>query len=129
MEIGPVWVFEVDGGKGKKPVLAGGLCLATEKGNPFYGKILEEYTGLPFYDSEGKISSYIMNPLITRLFLEKGLRRWQHRGDKRQLFLPGRILQPSRSCDRTLEKDGQHPYYSLVYSELATSSAKMEKVP
>ena len=74
LEKGPVWAFEIDGGNGKRPSLAGGLCLASEKGNPFYGQILEEYTSLPFYDKDGNISSFTMNPLITRIFLEKGLK-------------------------------------------------------
>ncbi|MBO7562760.1 MAG: glycosyl transferase [Bacteroidales bacterium] len=74
LEKGPIWAFEIDGTNGKKASLAGGLCLAAEKGNPFYKTILEEYLNLPFYDKEGKISSFTMNPLITRLFVEKGLR-------------------------------------------------------
>ncbi|MBR0314078.1 MAG: glycosyl transferase [Bacteroidales bacterium] len=74
VEKGPIWAFEIDGNKGKKPSLAGGLCLAAEKGNPYYGKILEEYESLPFYDKDGKISSFTMNPLLTRIFLEKGLK-------------------------------------------------------
>ena len=74
VERGPVWAFEVDGGNGKKPSLAGGLCLASEKDNPYYGRILEEYLNMSFYDESGNISSFTMNPLITRIFLEKGLK-------------------------------------------------------
>jgi mannosyltransferase OCH1-like enzyme len=74
LEKGPVWAFEVDGLGGKRPSLAGGLCLASEKENPFYKEILDEYVNLSFYDKTGKISSFTMNPLITRIFLGKGLK-------------------------------------------------------
>lgn len=74
VEKGPIWAFEIDGNKGKKPSLAGGLCLASEKENPYYGIILEEYLHMSFYDKTGSISSFTMNPLITRIFIEKGLK-------------------------------------------------------
>ena len=74
LEKGPVWAFEIDGTKGEKPSLAGGLCLASEKENPFYKEILEEYSALPFYDKDGNVSSFTMNPLLTRMFFDKGLK-------------------------------------------------------
>ena len=74
VEKGPIWAFETTATKNKKASLAGGLCLAAEKGNPFYKKILEKYETLPFYAEDGSISPFTMNPLITSIFEEKGLK-------------------------------------------------------
>ncbi len=74
LQKGPIWAIETIATKEKRGSLNGGLILATEKGNHIYDKILEQYKTLPFYDKQGNISQYTMNPLITDLFTEMGFK-------------------------------------------------------
>jgi len=74
LEKGPVWAFETKNQGESRASLAGGLCLAMEEGNPFCKKILDKYQQMSFYDKDGNVSSYTMNPMMTDLFYRAGLK-------------------------------------------------------
>lgn len=57
------------------PSVAPGLCLGTEKDNPLYKEILDEYGRLSFWASNGVRNQYSMVPMVTDLFIKHGLKR------------------------------------------------------
>ena len=57
-----------------KPLsIAPGLGLAVDKGRTFYRDILANYHNLPFYTEEGRISSFTMVPMVTKMLVDSGL--------------------------------------------------------
>ena len=66
--------LELDGTKNTKQAINPGLGLGAEKRMPIYKTILEKFSQLNFYDSNGKRNPYSMIPMVTQLFVEKGLK-------------------------------------------------------
>ena len=66
--------LEIDGSKkGTKIAINSGLGLGAEAELPIYQEILNEFAGMDYYGADGKRSNYTMIPMVTDLFLGKGL--------------------------------------------------------
>jgi len=72
LEKGAFWGFESE--KGQKPAIAPGLGIASEAGNPVYKTILERYETMSFFEADGTMSKFSMIPMVTELFISKGLK-------------------------------------------------------
>ncbi len=71
---GPFMGLEIDGTrKGTKIAINPGLGLGAETGMLIYRKVLCEFEKLNFYDATGGRNKYSMIPMVTDLFLQKGL--------------------------------------------------------
>ncbi len=68
--------LELDGTNNntKRIAINPGLGLGAEKKMPIFKTILEKFSQLNFYDSNGKRNPYSMIPMVTQLFIEKGLK-------------------------------------------------------
>ena len=66
--------LEIDGlKKGTKIAINPGLGLGAEAELPIYQEILNGFAGMDYYGADGKRSNYTMIPMVTDLFLGKGL--------------------------------------------------------
>lgn len=66
--------LEIDGTKaGSRIAINPGLGLGTEPALQIYKKILDDFATLDFYDTNGKRNEYTMIPMVTDLFLQRGL--------------------------------------------------------
>ncbi|SEA51751.1 Glycosyltransferase sugar-binding region containing DXD motif-containing protein [Prevotella sp. tc2-28] len=66
--------LEIDGlKKGTKIAINPGLGLGAEAELPIYQEILNGFTRMAYYGADGKRSNYTMIPMVTDLFLGKGL--------------------------------------------------------
>ena len=66
--------LEIDGSKkGTKIAINPGLGLGAEAEFPIYQEILNGFAGMDYYGADGKRSNYTMIPMVTDLFLGKGL--------------------------------------------------------
>lgn len=57
-----------------KLTIAPGLGIGSEKDNPVYMMLLDEYAGLSFWDDNDRINSYSMIPMVSSLFVDNGLK-------------------------------------------------------
>lgn len=75
IEKGPFMGLETSGHDGKGLIAVNpGLGIAAEKENPVYRVFLDEYDGLSFYDANNKINHYSMIPMVSRYFIDCGLK-------------------------------------------------------
>ena len=66
--------LEIDGSKkGTKVAINPGLGLGAEAGLQIYHEILDSFTKLNFYDVDGGRNKYTMIPMVTDIFLRRGL--------------------------------------------------------
>lgn len=67
---------EVDGNsdKNKFPKVAPGLCIGALKGMKLFKLILDKYSNLDFWGSDGTFNKYTMIPLVTDLLISEGLK-------------------------------------------------------
>ena len=66
--------LEIDGTiEGLKIAINPGLGLGAEVGIPIYLDILDGFSKLDFYDANGKRNNYSMIPMVTEMFLQRGL--------------------------------------------------------
>ena len=54
--------------------VAPGLGIAVENENPVYRVFLDEYEGLSFYDANNEVNQYSMIPMVSRFFIDCGLK-------------------------------------------------------
>ena len=74
VERGAFMGLEIDGTKiGTKIAIAPGLGLGAEVGMPVYQEILNGFAKLDYYDAQGKRNNFSMIPMVTELFLQRGL--------------------------------------------------------
>lgn len=67
--------LEIDGTKeGEKVAINPGLCFGAEAGLPICNEVLAGFEQLSFYDSSGNRNNYTMIPMVTELFIQKGLK-------------------------------------------------------
>lgn len=75
LERGAFMGLEIDGTKkGTKVAINPGLGLGAEAGMPIYLEILNGFTNLDYYGSNGQRNNYSMIPMVTDLFLRNGLK-------------------------------------------------------
>ena len=66
--------LEIDGTvKGSTIAINPGLGLGAEAGLPIYQIILDRFEKMEFYNANGKRNEYSMIPMVTEIFLHKGL--------------------------------------------------------
>ena len=66
--------LEIDGTKkDTKIAIAPGLGLGAETGMSIYYQILDGFAKLDFYDVTGKRNNFTMIPMVTEMFLQRGL--------------------------------------------------------
>ena len=66
--------LEVDGTKkDTKIAIAPGLGLGAEAYMPIYQEVLDNFAKLEYYDTTGKRSNFTMIPMVTEMFLQRGL--------------------------------------------------------
>ena len=66
--------LEIDGTKKETHIaIAPGLGLGAEAGMSIYHQILGNFATLEFYDATGKRSNFTMIPMVTEMFLQRGL--------------------------------------------------------
>lgn len=74
VEKGAFMGLEIDGTKEKtKIAINPGLGLGAEAGMPIYQQILDGFEKMVFYDANGNRNEYSMIPMVTDMFLERGL--------------------------------------------------------
>ncbi len=74
LERGAFMGLEIDGIKeGTKIAINPGLGLGAEAGMPIYQKILDGFEKMVFYDANGCRNEYSMIPMVTDIFLHKGM--------------------------------------------------------
>ena len=74
IERGAFMGLEIDGTKkGSKIAIAPGLGLGAEADSPIYREILDGFEKMDFYDANGKRNNFSMIPLVTHMFIKKGL--------------------------------------------------------
>ena len=74
VEKGAFMGLEIDGTKkDSKIAINPGLGIGAEVGLPIYQEILDGFAKLKFYDANGKRNNYTMIPMVTELFLLRGL--------------------------------------------------------
>ena len=74
VERGAFMGLEIDGTKtGTKIAIAPGLGLGAEADSTIYREILDGFETMDFYDANGKRNNFSMIPLVTNMFLERGL--------------------------------------------------------
>ena len=74
VEKGAFMGLEIDGTKEKtKIAINPGLGLGAEAGMPIYQQILDGFEKMIFYDANGNRNEYSMIPMVTDMFLERGL--------------------------------------------------------
>ena len=75
LEKGSFMGLEIDGSKrGTRIAINPGLGIGAETGLPIYKEIINGFEKLDFYDATGERNKYSMIPMVTDLFLSKGLR-------------------------------------------------------
>ncbi len=72
VEKGPFWGLENDAGS--SPLVAAGLGIGAEAKDPVYKEIMERYNSMNFFEEDGSISKFSMNPMISELFISRGLK-------------------------------------------------------
>lgn len=74
VERGAFMGLEIDGTKkGSKIAIAPGLGLGAEAGLDIYREILDGFAYMDFYDANGKRNHFSMIPMVTEMFLQRGL--------------------------------------------------------
>lgn len=74
IERGAFMGLEIDGTKrGEKIAINPGLGLGAEVGIPIYQEILKGFANLNYFGSDGQRNNYTMIPMVTDMFLQKGL--------------------------------------------------------
>ena len=71
LESGPFMGLEISG---PSPAVAPGLGIAAESGMELYGTILQRYESMPFFSPDGTVNPYSMIPMVTELFVSRGLK-------------------------------------------------------
>lgn len=75
IEKGAFMGLETSGHFGKGIIAVNpGLGMASRKDNSVYRVFLDEYDGLSFYDANNEISQYSMIPMVSRYFIDCGLK-------------------------------------------------------
>lgn len=105
VERGAFMGLEIDGTKkGSKIAIAPGLGLGAEADSPIYHEILDGFANMDFYDANGKRNNFSMIPLVTNMFLERGLKA---NGQIQQIcgvtIYPQRFFNPYNSINGRLQ--------------------------
>lgn len=91
--------------KDTKIAINPGLGLGAEAGIAIYYEIINGFASLEFYDISGKRNNYSMIPMVTSMFLQRGLRA---NGKIQQLcgitIYPQRFFNPYNSITGSLQK-------------------------
>ena len=90
VEKGPFWGIENNGGE--SPLVAAGLGIGVPAGDTVYKEILDRYNSMKFLEEDGSICKFSMNPMISELFISRGLKG-----------------------DGSVEKVGDHYFYPRDY--------------
>lgn len=105
VERGAFMGLEIDGTKkGTKIAIAPGLGLGAEADSSIYHEILDNFAKLDFYDANGKRNNFSMIPMVTGMFLQRGL---VANGKVQQIcgitIYPQRYLNPYNSINGKLQ--------------------------
>ncbi len=74
VEKGAFMGLEIDGTKKDSTIAINpGLGIGAEVGLPIYQEILDGFEKMIFYDANGNRNEYSMIPMVTKMFLERGL--------------------------------------------------------
>jgi len=105
VESGAFMGLEIDGTKkDTKIAIAPGLGLGADVGLPVYQEILNGFAKLDYYDAQGKRNNFSMIPMVTNMFIQRGLIA---NGQIQQLYgitiYPQRFFNPYNSINGKLQ--------------------------
>ena len=105
VERGAFMGLEIDGTKkDTKIAIAPGLGLGADVGLPVYQEILNGFAKLDYYDAQGKRNNFSMIPMVTNMFIQRGLIA---NGQIQQLYgitiYPQRFFNPYNSINGKLQ--------------------------